>query len=56
MRKTILPVAAIFAALFVNCTFANEEVIVDPQHTWDLTDLYPSVEAWDQARKEVLAE
>ena len=56
MRKTILPVAAIFAALFVNCTFANEEVIVDPQHTWDLTDLYPSVEAWDQAREEVLAE
>ncbi|MDH3415439.1 MAG: oligoendopeptidase F, partial [Gammaproteobacteria bacterium] len=56
MRKTIVPIAAIFAALFVNCTFANEEVAVDPQHTWDLTDLYSSVEAWDQARKEVLAE
>ena len=56
MRKTILPVAAIFAALFVNCTFANEDVAVDPQHTWDLSDLYPSVEAWDQAREEVLAE
>ena len=29
---------------------------VDPQYTWDLTELYPSVAAWNQAREEVLAE
>lgn len=28
---------------------------VDPKYTWDLTEIYPSVEAWDQAREEVLA-
>ena len=26
------------------------------KHTWDLTELYPTVEAWNQAREEVLAE
>ena len=28
---------------------------VDPQYTWDLTEIYPSLEAWEQARDEVLA-
>lgn len=27
---------------------------VDPKYVWDLTDLYPTVEAWDDARREVL--
>ena len=29
---------------------------VDPRWTWDLTDLYPNVESWDNARKAALAE
>ena len=29
---------------------------VDPQYTWDLTEIYPSVDAWDAAREKVLAE
>jgi oligoendopeptidase F len=29
---------------------------VDPKYTWDLTDLYPSVEAWNEARQGVLAQ
>ncbi len=28
---------------------------VDPQYTLDLTEIYPSLEAWEQARDEVLA-
>ena len=28
---------------------------VDPQYTWDLTEIYPSLEAWELARDEVLA-
>ena len=33
----------------------DEAAEVDPKYTWDLTELYPSVEAWEQARDEVLA-
>lgn len=28
---------------------------VDPRYTWDLTEIYPNLEAWEQAREEVLA-
>ena len=28
---------------------------VDPKYTWDLTEIYPSLEAWEQARDGVLA-
>ena len=28
---------------------------VNPKYTWDLTEIYPSVEAWEKARNEVLA-
>jgi oligoendopeptidase F len=27
----------------------------DPKYTWDLTELYPSLEAWEEARQSVLA-
>jgi oligoendopeptidase F len=33
---------------------AEEAAEVDPRYTWDLTEIYPSVEAWDQARLDVL--
>ncbi len=26
----------------------------DPKYTWDLTEIYPSLEAWDKAREEVM--
>jgi len=55
MRKIITLVAALLVALPV-VSFAQEEAEVDPKYTWDLTELYPTVEAWDQAREEVLAE
>jgi oligoendopeptidase F len=56
MRYVITLVTAMLAVLFVTSSFANEEAAIDPQYTWDLTDLYPSVDAWNVAREEVLAE
>jgi len=56
MRNTfLLAVALLIATPFNNAT-AEEEAAVDPQYTWDLAELYPTVEAWNQAREEVLAE
>ena len=50
--------AALAAALVLLSvsTFAQEESDVDPKYTWDLTQIYPSVEAWEQARDEVMAQ
>jgi len=33
----------------------DEASAVDPKYTWDLTEIYPSLEAWAEARDEVLA-
>jgi oligoendopeptidase F len=56
MRKSILLATAMLVALPVYQSLAEDEPAVDPQYTWDLTELYPSVDAWNQAREEVLAE
>jgi len=57
MRNITLLAAAALLVVPVLDGFAQEEdAAVDPKYTWDLTELYPSVEAWDQAREEVLAE
>lgn len=56
MRLLLLLAAALVVALPVREVFAEEESAVDPQYTWDLTELFPSVEAWNDAREEVLAE
>ncbi len=55
MRKIITLAAALLVALPA-VSFAQEEAEVDPKYTWDLTELFPTVEAWDQAREDVLAE
>mgnify|MGYP001827946514 CR=1 FL=1 len=53
MTKTIF-----FAAALLACTYAiaEEEPAIDPATTWDLTELYPSVDAWNEAREDVFAE
>jgi oligoendopeptidase F len=56
MRLLLLLAAALVVALPVHDVFAEEESAVDPQYTWDLTELFPSIEAWNEAREEVLAE
>ncbi len=45
-----------FSLIFASVTFAQDDTVdVDPKYTWDLTELYPSVEAWMQAREDVMA-
>ncbi len=55
MRK-LLVIAALAATLPLVSLHAEEKPADDPRYTWDLTELYPSVEAWEQAREEVMAE
>ena len=33
----------------------DEPAEVDPKYTWDLSEIYPNLEAWEQARDEVIA-
>jgi oligoendopeptidase F len=41
--------------IFANGAIAKESAeTVDPKYTWDLSEIYPSVEAWEQAREDVL--
>ena len=56
MRKSIWLATVLVAALPLCSVFADEEPAVDPRYTWDLTELFPTVEAWNQAREEVLTE
>ena len=51
-RITFFFVLLIPAATLLAQDEASE---VDPKYTWDLTEIYPSLEAWEQAREEVLA-
>jgi oligoendopeptidase F len=51
-RRRALTLAAVLPFLRYEAAFAQDSAGA-PQ--WDLTDLYPSWEAWDAARKEVLA-
>ena len=54
MYKRLLPlVAAIFISVSAPVFAADAD---DPQATWNLKDLYPSVEAWKAARDEVMAD
>jgi oligoendopeptidase F len=55
MSRFICNICVLFLLLPV-AVLAQEEVKeVDPKYTWDLTEIYPSLEAWEQAREEVLA-
>jgi len=53
---TLLAAAALLVVPVLDGFAQEEEAAVDPQYTWDLTELYPSLEAWDRARLEVMAE
>lgn len=54
-KKLLLAAVAVVASAPLDIQ-AQEEPAVDRKYTWDLGDLYPSVEAWNAAREEVLAE
>lgn len=54
MRSFALLLAATLALAGANTVVAGDDTKPDP-YTWDLSDLYPSVAAWNQARDEVAA-
>jgi len=56
MRRVIMMVTASLALTFTTTTFAQDEESVDPKYTWDLTELFPSIDAWNEAREEILAD
>ena len=56
MHKILLPFAAAIVLFAAGPSLATEVEDPDPQATWNLTDLYPSVEAWNEARDEVMAD
>ena len=35
--------------------FAQDDAEIDPKYTWDLTSIYPSVEAWEKVRDDTMA-
>jgi len=52
-RTTLAIILLIMPAAMV--VAQDDATEVDPKYTWDLTEIYPTVEAWQQARDEVLA-
>lgn len=56
MRKILLSLGATISLVAAYPVIAEESESADPQATWNLDDLYPSVEAWSQARDEVMAD
>ena len=56
MKRLIFAFVMVSTLIGAGQTFAQEESEApDPKYTWDLTEIYPTEEAWDQARNEVLA-
>ncbi|MBT8092272.1 MAG: oligoendopeptidase F [Gammaproteobacteria bacterium] len=56
MKKILLPFASAFFLLAAYPTLASDDAQPDPQATWNLEDLFPSVDAWNKAREEVMAD
>lgn len=50
-----LAAAAVAMSLVQPAPAAEAPAEVDARYTWNLTEIYPSVEAWNAAREEVLA-
>jgi oligoendopeptidase F len=55
MARIALAALTIFSLLFTFPLSAQENAPADPAHTWDLTEIYPSPEAWEQDRQAVIA-
>ena len=55
-NKIRLLATASIAVLAFQPVLAQEEAAIDPRYQWDLTELYPTVEDWNQAREEVMTD
>jgi len=57
MTRIIRTIIVISMLLFAGYACAEDKAPdVDPKYTWDLTEIYDSEEAWNEARESVLAE
>lgn len=56
MRNILLPALAGLSLLAVHGAAAEDAASENPAATWDLTALYATVDDWDTARQDVLAE
>jgi len=56
MKQLLLPLLSAFILFASPSAIADDSVELDPQATWDLTDLFPSVDAWNSAREAVMAD
>jgi oligoendopeptidase F len=55
MKHILKAAVAAFVIVVPTAVIAQNEAEVDPKYTWDLTEIYPSVEAWEAAREDVMA-
>jgi len=54
IRVTYALLAGAWLFLAIGAVAKESTETVDPKYTWDLSEIYPSVEAWNQAREDVL--
>ena len=55
MRFKLISMAIAASLLLPSAVFANDEpATVEPKYTWDLTELYATNDAWQQARQHLL--
>jgi oligoendopeptidase F len=55
MQRDIRALLAGAWLILAGLSFAQESTeTADPKYTWDLSEIYPSVEAWNTAREEVM--
>ncbi len=54
MQRVICALLAGACLILAGAAAAEDNAeAIDPKYTWDLTEIYPSVEAWNAAREEV---
>jgi len=56
MTRFVAAVLAASALFFAGLSFGEETAVeMDPKYTWDLTEIYPSIEAWQKDRDAVMS-
>jgi len=55
IRKLLPAIAALSLIAWGHGLAQNESADVDPAYSWDLTELYPTVAAWEEARIDVMS-
>jgi oligoendopeptidase F len=57
MNRIVRTVFYVAVLIFAGSLYAGEDpVSADSAHTWDLSEIYASPEAWEEARQQVMAE